>query len=94
MATAVLALDGRKRKSPDMSGIRSMVALTKSDTDELANVSKGIFCSVAGSAALVFADDLAAGVVVLPLLAGTYYPFEIKQFMATSTTTAALFACY
>lgn len=72
--------------------IRKLVSLTKSDTDELVTVPKGLLCTVAGDIAVKMAGD-AATTVTIPVLAGVFYPLEIRQLMSTSTT-ATVVACY
>lgn len=90
---ATVALDPMKRVvDNDRLRIRNVVALTKSDTDELVRVPKGLLCTVAGNINVIMADG-GTTQVALAVLAGVFYPLEIKQLMSTSTT-ATVVACY
>jgi len=86
--------------SPVTSGISSYNnAVTPSDTNTLADdfgeekkVTKGIVSTVGGAVALHFADD--ASSIVLTLVAGTEYPYHVKQVLATGTVATGIYALY
>lgn len=89
---ATVAKDSQKRRAPENElRVRSMLALTASDTNELVAVPKGLYCSVAGNVKVMFADDSTA--VTIAVVAGQLYPFEIRQLFSTGTTATVL-ACY
>jgi hypothetical protein len=69
------------------------VAITKSDTDQLAKVTRAIYVGGAGDAALVLGDDTAA-VTFVALAAGQVYPLRVKQVKSTGTTATNLVALY
>ncbi len=68
------------------------VALTKSDSDELAEVSRGIWVGVAGDIAVKFKGSTTAVVFTVP--AGSILPFRIRQLMSTNTTATQVVALY
>jgi hypothetical protein len=68
-------------------------AITPSDTVAISTgITRGVYCSVGGTATLLFANDTDA-VEVAGLLAGVVYPFCIQRVNATGRT-ATLLALY
>lgn len=67
------------------------VAVTPSDTDELATVSRALYVGGAGNLSLILAGDSSA-VTFTGVPAGTILPFRVKQVKSTSTTATAIVA--
>jgi hypothetical protein len=66
------------------SPLARAVAVTPDDTNELAEVTRALHCSVSGNAVVILQGDTAA--VTLYLVAGALYPYRIKKVLATGTT--------
>jgi len=75
-------------KTP-VSPIRTAVAVTPHDTNELAQVSR-IFVGVAGNISVILADDSSA--VTFKGVQG-FLPMLVKQVRATGTTATDIVAC-
>lgn len=61
--------------------------VTKSDTDELVNVSRALYVGVTGDVVVVMRDDaIATAVTFKAVPAGTVLPIRARQVMSTGTT--------
>lgn len=69
------------------------VAITPSDTVNLAEVSRGLYVGTAGNATILLGDDTSA-VVFTGLAAGLVYPLQVKRVNAGSLTAGNLVALY
>lgn len=67
-------------------------AITKSDTANFAQVSRGIYVGGTGDVVVVFADDVALTFSAVP--AGTLLPVRAKRVNSTSTTATLMLALY
>lgn len=68
-------------------------AVTPSDTDELAAVTRGIYVGTTGDLEVVMADDTAE-VVFKAVPAGTLLPIRVKQVLDGNTTADDIVALY
>ncbi len=69
-------------------GARKAFAITKSDTDELATITRGIMVGADGNLNVILADDTAG--VVIAVLAGVVYPLRVRQVLSASTTATGI----
>lgn len=87
------AVDQWAAASGDISGpIRSIVAVTPSDDDDLANVTRGLYVGVSGNVSVV----TAAGetVTLTGLAAGVWHPLRVSRVRNSSTTATSILAGY
>ncbi len=83
---------GRAVSAMDWPASRA-VAVTPSDTDELVNVSRGIFVGNTGDLTVVLGDDSAA-VTFENIADGTLLPLRVRQVLSTGTTATGIVALY
>jgi hypothetical protein len=72
---------------------RKAFAVTTHDTNELSNVSRGLWIGGAGDVTVILADDSAA-VTLSAVPAGTLLPLQAKIVKATATTATLIIALY
>lgn len=63
-------------------------SITPHDSNELTNVTRGLYVGGAGDAVVVFNDG--TEVTLVGLQAGVVYPFRVKQVKSTGTTATSL----
>jgi hypothetical protein len=71
------------------SPARKSFAITKHDTNELANITRGIYVGGAGDVVIQLELDSAA-VTFTGMLAGQIYPIQARIVKSTGTTATAL----
>ena len=73
---------------------RHVVAITPSDTNDLADTPKGIYVGTGGDVALIAAGApaQASAVVFRNLPSGALLPVRVRRIVATGTTAADLLA--
>lgn len=79
----------------DYSAIQSMVAVTPSDsTDLAAGVTRGIFINGAGNLSAITANGETVALVFPATSTGQLIPLALTRIRATGTTATGIFACY
>lgn len=77
------------------AGIRRALAVTPSDTVDLAGITRGIYVGGSGNVVVIFADDVDANTVTLTgLAAGVWHPMQVRRILNTSTTATGIVAGY
>lgn len=71
---------------------RNAVAVTPSDSADLANVSRGIIVGVSGNVSVNMSGSGSA--VVIAMNAGTIYPLAVSRVRATNTTATGIVAVW
>lgn len=75
--------------------IHSALAVTPSDTIDLARVTRGIYVGVSGNVTVLFCDDADAATVLLTgLSAGIWHPMQVRRVLATGTAATGIVAGY
>lgn len=69
------------------------VAITPHDTNELAKVSRGIYCGVGGNVTVVMADGGTA-VLFANLAGGIIHPIRARIIKSTGTAATSIVAVY
>ena len=72
---------------------RDALAITPSDSTDLADIPKAIYVGVAGNLVVTLVDD-ASSVTFVGVQAGSVLPIRPKRVHATSTTASSLLALY
>ena len=75
------------------SQARRLIAVTPSDSTDLADVAKAVYVGTGGDVSIIAAGDTTA-VVLKNLLSGSLIPVRAKRVMATGTTATNLVALY
>ena len=73
---------------PAEAGLTRFREITPSDTVDLEFITRAILVEVAGDVAVLGRDDTSA--VIVPLLAGWWYPMRVKRILATGTTATGI----
>lgn len=68
------------------------VSITPSSTNDLGNVSRGIYVSVSGTLVFTGMDDVDGTSVSIQAVAGTEYRIRAKRIWATSSATGIVAA--
>lgn len=63
--------------------------VSKSDTVDLVNISRGIWCGGAGNLAVIMAGN-AATITFVGVPAGTLVPVRVTRVMSTNTTATSM----
>jgi hypothetical protein len=71
----------------------SAFAVTPSDTDELAKVTRGLYVGVAGDVVAVLIGD-SASVTFKALAAGVVHPLRVRKVLSTGTTATNLLGMF
>lgn len=88
----VTATDKLKELMPFPGAMNSGFAITKSDTDELASVTRAIFVGGAGAMAVVMAGG--SELTITGIIAGSWLPIRVKQVKSTGTTATNIAGFY
>jgi hypothetical protein len=67
-------------------------AVTPSDSTDLTNFARGLMVNVAGDVSVDFVDSGSS--IILTLLAGVVYPFQVKRVRSTGTTATGITALF
>ena len=96
MTTPVVAVDKYSKKLTELtSPMSSGFTITKSDTDQLAYVTRSIWVGTTGDLAVVFANDTTNTPVILKAIPnGTQLFIRVKQVMSTDTSASNLVGMY
>jgi hypothetical protein len=93
--SAVVAVDKNPGGFSGSGPYRRALAISKSDTDELAEVCSAIYVGGAGDVTVILGDDASGGTPVLfkamPL---GLYRLRVKQLMSTGTAATNIVALY
>jgi hypothetical protein len=77
------------------AGIRRAVAVTPSDSTDLAGVTRGLYVGASGNVVVLFSDDKDADTVTLTgLAAGVWHPMQVRRVLSTNTTATGIVAGY
>lgn len=71
----------------DNGSATSAVAITPHDTNDLTDITRGLFVGTGGNVSLILADDSVA-VLFKNVPAGVVLPLRVKRVRATNTTAA------
>lgn len=71
----------------DNGSATSAVAITPHDTNDLTDITRGLFVGTGGNVSLILADDSTA-VLFKNVPAGSVLPLRVKRVRATNTTAA------
>lgn len=75
----------------DNGSATSAVAITPHDTNDLTDITRGLFVGTGGNVSLILADDSVA-VLFKNVPAGVVLPLRVKRVRATNTTATDLVA--
>lgn len=67
-------------------------SITASDSDDLSQVTRGIYVGTSGNLAVIMADD--TEVTFNSLSAGIVHPLRVKRVKSTSTTASNILGIY
>lgn len=81
------------RVRTDISSAYKAVAVTKSDSNTLADGVRGVWVGGAGDLAVILAGDTAA-VTLSAVPAGVLLPIQPSKIMSTNTTATLIVALY
>ena len=83
----------KQQPETEWSPATSSVAVTPSDSEELAYLTRALYVGVGGNLSVKLRDDSAA-VVFVGVAEGTLLPLQVKQVMATDTTATNIIALW
>jgi hypothetical protein len=69
------------------------VAITPHDSNDLADVTRGLYVGVSGDVRVILAGDTSA-VTLTGLAAGMVHPLRVKRVLSTSTTATGIVGLY
>tara|TARA_R110000823_G_scaffold53025_5_gene130980 strand:+ start:2937 stop:3206 length:270 start_codon:yes stop_codon:yes gene_type:complete len=87
------AVDTFKTPETEWSPACNSASVTPSDESELAFLTRGLYVGVSGNVSVKLRDDSTA-VVFVGVAEGTILPLQVKQVMATNTTSTNIIALW
>tara|TARA_B110000503_G_scaffold141071_1_gene233570 strand:- start:621 stop:890 length:270 start_codon:yes stop_codon:yes gene_type:complete len=87
------AVDTFKTPETEWSPACNSASVTPSDESELAFLTRGLYVGVSGNVSVKLRDD-ATAVVFVGVAEGTILPLQVKQVMATNTTSTNIIALW
>jgi hypothetical protein len=93
-ATDPLFTEREKRKGVEMDWpAQSALAVTPSDTDDLASICRGLWVGTGGDVKVLVGDD-ATAVTFANVADGTLIPIRTRRVYSTGTTASDIVALY
>lgn len=87
------AVDTFKTPETEWSPACNSASVTPSDESELAFLTRGLYVGVGGNVSVKLRDDSTA-VIFVGVAEGTILPLQVKQVMATNTTSTNIIALW